>query len=371
MILVALGFDPDIFELVGANWSTNTMRLAQTLRIGANPLTASTLNLFDGLGTIPANTELTRDQAAQLIYNGIQSNTVVMSLSGVTSGSNTGLLGDTTGNRPQYTWSITGPSLLTDKFKATVAEGVLVGADYTKATNSSAAYWNYDVKAYNADGVLVNTADSYTFDKDVSDAFMQTVRVIYRTERGNRTTVLAITTVGNDVVSETAWGDLNINENRNTVDGYALGIASVNDEGVETAYTTENLPVYSFLNTSAGTLGAASYKDYDSAKLVDSNGDGRLDCIVVTPVTVAQVATVRPTYIQIRGLATNVLLEKNVVAEGLNAGDFVTYTQNPETEVYTVEKAETVTGVLTATMDATQTRQIGRASCRERVFRAV
>ena len=173
---------------------------------------------------------------------------------------------------------------------------------------------------------------------------------------GNRTTVLAITTVGNDVVSETAWGDLNINENRNTVDGYALGIASVNDEGVETAYTTENLPVYSFLNTSAGTLGAASYKDYDSAKLVDSNGDGRLDCIVVTPVTVAQVATVRPTYIQIRGLATNVLLEKNVVAEGLNAGDFVTYTQNPETEVYTVEKAETVTGVLTATMDATQTR---------------
>ncbi|MDE6107805.1 MAG: S-layer homology domain-containing protein, partial [Oscillospiraceae bacterium] len=352
MILVALGFDADVFGLVGANWSQNTITLASNLLVGDDVDTAETLNLFNGLSGVTANTPLTRDQAAQLIYNGITANTVKMALTGVTAGTQTGILGGASGQTPTYSWTLTGDPLLKSKFNAEIKTAVMTSAKYTKATKTAEAYWTYKI----GDA-------SYVFAEDVSDLFRQSARVIYRKLSGNRTSVLAITSAGNGVVETCAFGDLAIPSSKATLNGYDLAANGTDEDGNPTYHTTDTLPVYMFLNTASGKLSEVkkgteeesqvyTTKAYDEAKLIDHNGDGRIDCVVVTEVKYTTVGGIRPTYIQLRGVTSNVMLAGNNVPEDLVTGEYVTYTTNPETGVITVEKAEIVNGTLAATMDA-------------------
>ena len=64
MFLTALGYRSDIEGLTGAGWDLNTDTLAN--KIG----------LYDGLDHITPSSGLTRDDTAQLVYNGVQAQEV-------------------------------------------------------------------------------------------------------------------------------------------------------------------------------------------------------------------------------------------------------------------------------------------------------
>ena len=70
MLLVVLGFDPQIEGLVGNDYKINTTKLAQDEK------------LFKGLGDINVNDVLTREQAAQMAFNAVKAPTVEYSNKG-------------------------------------------------------------------------------------------------------------------------------------------------------------------------------------------------------------------------------------------------------------------------------------------------
>ena len=64
MFLTALGYRSDIEKLTGTGWDLNTDRLANEV------------GLYDGLGHITPSNGLSRDDTAQLVYNGVQAQEV-------------------------------------------------------------------------------------------------------------------------------------------------------------------------------------------------------------------------------------------------------------------------------------------------------
>ena len=60
MLLVAMGYNANVFKLTGASWQINT------------DVYANSAKLYDGL-SITSSAQLTRDNAAQMIYNAVQS----------------------------------------------------------------------------------------------------------------------------------------------------------------------------------------------------------------------------------------------------------------------------------------------------------
>ena len=63
MVLVAMGYDSTVYQFTGADWSTN-------VNIQAND--ATPYKLYEDIENIDPSTGLTRDNAAQIIINGIQ-----------------------------------------------------------------------------------------------------------------------------------------------------------------------------------------------------------------------------------------------------------------------------------------------------------
>ncbi|MDE6107521.1 MAG: S-layer homology domain-containing protein, partial [Oscillospiraceae bacterium] len=352
MMLVALGFDAETFKLVGANWSKNTMTLAQNLRVGTDAKNAKTLNLFGGLN-VGANTPLTRDQAAQLIYNGIQANTVQMALTGVTGGSLEDILGAITGNSPKYDLSVNGPSLLTSKFGATVVEGVLDTASIKVEKGELTGTYKLVTYGVDEDGKSTKTdKGTYTTDIDASELFQQNVRLIY-VGSGKARNVLAITSASDDVVSEGAWGALDMTVTVTEDDKKVKTVTALDGYAVA-GDNAATLPVYS-----TETLAAADSKNItnwgafcDEYKLIDNDHDGAIDAVLVTPVTLATVKSMNSKTMvlgNLEGGTTTITLATDEIEAGLAKGDYVTVTTNAA-KVNTVKAANT----LTAKVDASR-----------------
>lgn len=322
MLLVAIGYDAETFGFGGPNWSANVLRMATTLLIGGELqngklVGASSLNLFDGLAGVAADAELTRDQAAQLIYNGIQANGVLMSLTGVVDG------------KPSYTYSLTGPSILVDKFGAAVETGVLVDISYTKATKSSPATWSYTTS---------NGTDEFHYNTtiDVSDLFMQNVRAV---AQGNN--VLSITAAADDVVSTGAFGGIKTTK----VDGIVTRLNGYKVDGNDAS----KLTMYSLEDdaklTTVGNPAKYTGNVYDEYRLIDNDGDGSIDCVVVVPVTLTTVKTVASKAITLTA-GGQITFEGNNIEDGLTKGEYVTVT-TARNGAKTVKAAETMTGLVT------------------------
>lgn len=114
MMLVALGYDAEIFGLKGSKWAANVDYYASNLTMGEalkdekGEATDSynSLSLYDGVSGFTAN-PINRENAAQLIYNGLNAHTVTFRVTGVQNGA------------PVYSYNMHNKSLLESSFKAT------------------------------------------------------------------------------------------------------------------------------------------------------------------------------------------------------------------------------------------------------------
>ncbi|NCB63391.1 MAG: S-layer homology domain-containing protein [Clostridia bacterium] len=311
MILIAVGYNAVSEKFVNdANWDVNIN------------VRATNKGLYDDVAVNPAQ-GLTRDDAAQMIFNGIKATMVkyTYGLSG-SGGTLTGVaVAEDDGTK----------TILSQKFKTMdpAPEGVLSSFSY----NASTKKYSY----------AVTGKGTFTTKSDFTALMGQKVSVIAKATDN----VYGMFTVDSSVVATGYVGD--------------IGDLSTSNKTIKiagTAYDVDNVNipvVYYKSGASVGTLTtvqavAASATAPYSLKLIDNTGDGKADTMVIVPFTVAKVTYVGTDSITLDSGVGNLDKDDISAYEGIAKNDYVCYTNNSYVSAEnksTLEKAEVANGKVT------------------------
>ena len=340
MLLVAMGYNANVFGFTGTNWELNTNK------------EANAAGLYDDLGGLDPSEPISRDDAAQLVYNAVQAPLMERTWS---QDKETGAITEI--YTPAVTNGVTTNSLLIDKFNGDIEYGYLTGFSY----DESKAVWTYTFSAGANFGGAAITKDAYSggaikSSVDYTALYGQQVKIIYKTTT-------------NDVV----YG-VYANDSAVVAQGYTGNLPTTiaaTDDSVKfdgTSYKlnsrADQIPVYTY----NGSLTAANVlSDLNSAanlavvRLVDNNGDTKVDAIVTNPVSVAKVSYVSSTSITFTALTGFAAIgSKDVddinVYEGVAQNDYVLYTDSAyaPTEMPTIVKLDVATGTISGTKEGNQ-----------------
>ena len=284
MLLVAIGYNATVQGYVGGDWSINVIRDAQISKF------------FDDL-SVTSTKVLTRDEAAQMIYNAVNAKTIKKSSSV-----------DRLTGKVTDIYEATDDDLLKKTFGAkkeiTYLTGISFNSDNSKFTYS----FDSDAKM----GAPVAAADAYddvalSTTNDYSSLFGQKVSVVYKVEGSKRTvygiyaegTVLAsgvlgdITdTDGNALIATDTDTEIKIGKVKYKLEKAAYDAAPAN---AVNAYTYDGSTTPATGTTLANV--AANQAAYYTFDAIDNDADGKIDCFVVHPYTVSKVTYVGSTSI--------------------------------------------------------------------------
>ena len=313
MLLTAIGYNSDVQGYEGNSWKINTIRDAQTS------------GFFEDL-SVTADKVLTRDEAAQMIWNAVQANTINKQSSV-----------DRVDGTITDIYTADGDPLLEKTFdavtKVTYMTGITYNADkgeYTYSFNhEDTAHMGATVTADAYDDAALTTAD------DFSDLFGQKVTVVYKVDGAKRVVygiygegevlasdvISSITdTDGNALVATDKDTKIMIGDNE-----YRLEAAASLDNG-------DYVRAFNYNNDTANVslaYAAANREDYYSFDAIDNDADGRIDCLVVYPVAIGQVAYVGKTNVSVDtkyGAASTYSLEDDTIYSGIAEDDYVLVT---------------------------------------------
>ena len=310
MLLVALGYNADVEQFNGGNWSLY-------VNVKANQD-----GIYEGLETIDTAAALTRDQAAQMIWNTMQAVVIVK----------TSTIDVTTGDVTEtYSKDKENATLLNNKYKTNINVGTLISVDGKNL------------------GLQMSGADEVDSDnKDVKD-FMD-VSVDYSALLGQKVKVMF--TKSNDVQGVFATDE-------NTV--YTVNANAVDQDGDKIKFNDKSYSVeLKGLdgNPGDGTTALVSYRDGDridgytvaelaamdtSASvltLIDSDSNGKIDTVMEKTYTVAKVTYATSSQV-VAGGTTYKTADHNV-AEGLAKDDWVVITENLYDDCKDVVKADKI-----------------------------
>ena len=251
MALTALGYNSEVFNFTGIDWEVNVNAAAN----------APSANLYEGLRNINPGEGLSRDNAAQMLYNALDANVVEISYN-ITSGVETGyVISDK-------------KTMMTERFGAVKVVGIItsneiatIGADTAEDKGETV------IKLINEDDVKTFGSDSMTL-KVSTDASVlgRTVSAYVKSNaKASGADVMGSVVLTNDdkVVTNTSGKDLAelAKDNKLTIP------ASVKAGKDYTA--TEADPA-------AG----------DTTIMIDNNGDKKVDYIFVVTYQVAQISKI-------------------------------------------------------------------------------
>ena len=336
MLLVAIGYDADDEGMVGVDWEVNTNRLADNK------------GFYKSLGGLNVSDGLTRDNAAQVIYNACGAKMVEYDYKLVTDNGNL-----TT--KPIAKDYADGRTILTEKFELLDKVGYLTSVSYNKDKDEYT--YNFDngtifgiasSKQVEADDLVESSLKA---DVDYSHVYGQLVRVLYKNDSKN--TVLGMYPASDKVVATTKAqieGDVvksgaDGTETSFKVDGVKYDLAKkANETPVFVApesdeFDTTNKYLDDML-TSADVLPCAS---------VTFVGDGKIDYVVLTPVKVGEVTFISKDSVTVRGVGAY-KFEDDVIEDGLKKGDYVSVIEaaNSVNGKNTVAKLDTASGTAEA-----------------------
>ena len=310
MLLVALGYNADVQGYVGSDWSINVIRDAQISKF------------FDDL-SVTSTKVLTRDEAAQMIYNAVNAKTIEKSSSV-----------DRLTGKVTDIYAAGKQDLLEKTFDVKKAEGKL---DYDPDD------YNSDKKEYTYD---VGT-ESFKSKNDYTGLYMQNVEVLYKVD-GTKTTVYGIYAKDSSVIATGVIGDIT---------APAAADTKVKIDGTSYKLTGEakDVDIYAALagDTSKDLDEVASYISSSKIEnaykfaLIDNTGDGKGDIVVVYPFTVAKV-----TYVGSKTFTagSSFKFEDVDVYTGIAKNDYVKITAaaNTATKTALFEEVEEVSAKATA-----------------------
>ena len=298
MLLVAIGYNATVQGYVGSQWSINIIRDAQLSKLFADLSVTSTK-------------VLTRDEAAQMIYNAVDADLIEKTPSlNINTGSIT----------YSYKANDNGKDLLSETFKVKSAKGYLTDASY----DSNKKTFTYEVTTAITGGSAVtittpataaNTADALKSSTDYSELFGRTVKVLWSVAKDGTKNVYGIYASDASVAA--------------TVGELELGTATA-DKKVKLAGTEYKLDaaegstdVYLFNGSAIADAGynlnAITADNASSLTLVDSNDNGKYDYAIVVPATVAKVTYVGTKSVTAGGVYT---FEDNNIYTGVAKNDY-------------------------------------------------
>jgi len=300
MLLVSLGYKSENEGFTGNAWATNVnVRAAQK-------------GLYVGLESMDTNAAITRDNAAQMVWNAMQAYEVEYK---------TNLVADKDGKlSTQITVqdkvgidNKTKITLLNDKYDTdTQEDGILT---YVKEDNKG----TYTVKT---------TKDTYTkVAKDYSDLLGQKVDILVKTDDNSK--VYGIYANEDSSVIATGYvGSLELDgSNKVKLNGTSYKLDS--DDNTKAIIRTANTSVAAITFGSLTTQVAKGNVDKNvaasSIKLIDNNGDGKIDDAVYTPVKVGKVTAVTKTAVTVNSGINTVKFEDADVYSGIAKDDYVMF----------------------------------------------
>ena len=306
MLLVGLGYNAKTENFVGNTWETNVN------------YRASQKGLYNGLEKMDTSAPVTRDQAAQMVWNAMQAYEVVYK-DGVVQDKVVGQTDD----------KIT---LLRDRYNALISVGTLTEID---KTDLHIAMSPADVLASDAE-----VKDFSKLDKDYSSLMGQKVKVIYNRDHSDQ--VLGVFATGdNDVYT------VNANQTSKDDDKVKFGGKSYSidftDGGIKTYVDGQLSSVTTLAQLDANDLNPNVYT------FVDSNGNDRLDTLIVKTYNVAQVTYVASDKIIANG-KTYKTADENI-AKDLKKDDWVVITENLYNDNKDIVKVDVQTAKLDALRD--------------------
>ena len=270
MLLTAIGYSAKVQGYTGAQWAINVTRDAQLS------------GFYDGV-SVPSNKALTRDEAAQMIYNAVAANTIRQQKS---QNLETGAI--------TISYIADGAPLLTKTFSTKEYVGVLTSITYASANKEYTynASSNFENKVDNTDksGYFTAKADYTAFEGEE-------VTAIVKTEKNGDRTVLGIYPTGKGLVVTSNVSALEADGSKLKVNG--------------TSYECEG----------AVSTGLVDANSYDTIKLVDSDNNGKLDTAIRTVYTPAKVTYVSDKEIIAGG--TTYKIADNEIPSGLAKDDYV------------------------------------------------
>ena len=289
MLLVAIGYNATVQGYVGSDWTINVIRDAQLSKF------------FDKL-TLVSTKVLTRDEAAQMIYNAVNAKVIEKSSH----------IDRNTGSITDVYQASDSKTLLSETFNAHNYKGVMGSYTY----NSSTKKFTYSGTFTDVNNNTA-TRGSFTTKLDYSALKAEEVMVTFVVEKNGDITVLNMSLTGKTTAVTTKVSAIEVDGAKLKIDG--------------TKYEIE----------SSVTTGIASATSYNLVKLTDTDNNGKLDTAVITVVTPAKVTYVSATEIIAGG--TSYKVADNKIESGLAKNDYVTVIANAD-ESYTIAKLEKTTG---------------------------
>ena len=332
MLLVALGYNADNEGFTGNAWATNVN------------VRASQKGLYEDLENIDVNAALTRDNAAQMIWNALNAYEVEYKTTLITD-SKGQLTSQITVQDKVVAGTTDKITLLKDKYESYTHTGILTKVE-----------WNDTDKEYKYTIGTGNKAPTFQSATDFSDLFGMNVKVVYNeNNKTNDIKVFGIVPKDSKVLATAILNDIEYSDtNEIKVDGTKYKT----DEAVMGATEPATTPLQAMaFNGTAKNLFKVSGNDkvlndglegYYSATVIDNDNDGKADLVVYLPVTVAKV-----TYAGTKSITAGASYkyEDHDIVSGLEKDDYVVITAKANTakDRANIVKADIVSGKVTAT----------------------
>ena len=366
MLLVALGYNATVENYTGASWA---------LKVNVQ---ANQDGLYKGLETIDTGAALTRDNAAQMVWNALQAYVIDKSSS---IDRNDGSVTDI------YTKNTT-VDLIAKMYDGIIAKGELSAFEY----NSKDAKWTYTVKLTEPRTIRENNGEFTTVyyvdvvsKTDYTALLGQKVKAVYKYDKNAKeNTVYGIFSVDSNVVLTGLIGDLP-KMTKSTDTSFKMNGETYK---LQSKLTLATVPVYQFTtsaktalfevketdsegetisrgsalwdvagqyakaDTSINVKAGDNITKYDAQKFtaVDKDGNGKIDFFMVVPFSVKKVTYVSSTQFALAG-GSKTDLDDVTAYKGMARDDYVIYTakENTPNDTATLVKADLVSGKITST----------------------
>ena len=361
MLLVSLGYKSENEGFTGNAWATNVnVRAAQK-------------GLYAGLEKMDTNAAITRDNAAQMVWNALNAYEVEYKTTLVTDSK--GQLTSQITVQDKLVQGIDGfvkMTLLEDKYEAVTVKGILDVVKFNDNDNTYNTQLDLIAPYDNSDYEYEDTFDA---DKDYSDLMGQQVKAMYTIDKKSKDVTLlgiyasdknkTVTALGTDMdySSDTKVEINNKDYELATTKAGSLNVKVVAPNGDDASYVKIN---GSDVRVAGNIIKSSNVDvvDYYNYTLVDNDNNKKYDYAVVTPFSVAQIDYLSASKVTLSAKGGTTLTKPSF---DLKDDDVTLYKDAAEDDyVVVVDKAYTVSGnteitkasIVSGKVDATKSKNI-------------
>ena len=335
MLLVALGYKSDLEGFTGNAWATNVNVIA-TQR-----------GLYKNLEKMDTAAALTRDNAAQMIWNALQATEVEYSYTLDGSNGNLSSKAQVVDKTHRESGTDVDSTLLWDKYDCYVYEGILIGSgEYGEKAGKDKI--GLEIQKFEGTSLAEPySKDTFKYAKDITNLVGQYVKVLAnKNDEAYGVYAIAsentVVTTTFDKVKQDGTGKIKIDGTSYKYESDAV-VKNVVKAAPSTALNISEI----------GNEIAAG----DVITFVSHDGDNKFDVAYVNPmVKFGKVTYVGSDKVTAGGVSYD---EDDVIPSGLKKGDYVAVYKDLYTGDNKLVKADEVTGKITATKDNAKEVKIG------------